>query len=85
MRYQGGKRRSAKFIAPWVARLRAAAPVPDVADLFLGSCGVEQAFAASGAPVTLGSEAPSSAQRRRVGGGANPAAGGAARAAPGCG
>ncbi len=56
MRYQGGKRRSAKFIAPWVARLRAAAPVPDVADLFLGSCGVEQAFAASGAPVTLGSE-----------------------------
>lgn len=56
MRYQGGKRRSAKHIAPFVARLRADAPVPDVGDLFLGSCGVEVALAKVGAPVTLGAE-----------------------------
>ena len=56
MRYQGGKRRSARFIAPYVARLRDDAPVTDVADLFLGSCGVEVAFDKLGTSVTLGAE-----------------------------
>ena len=56
MRYQGGKRRSAKYIVPFLGRLKAAAPVPDVADLFLGSCGIERAAHDAGATVTLGAE-----------------------------
>lgn len=55
MRYQGGKRRSAKYIAPVLARMSAAAPVRDIGDLFLGSAGIEQACATL-APVTLGAE-----------------------------
>ena len=56
MRYQGGKRRSAKYIAPMLARMSAAAPVRDIGDLFLGSAGIEQACAGLGAHVTLGAE-----------------------------
>lgn len=60
MRYQGGKRRSAKFIAPFIARLRAddvaCGGTGEVGDLFLGSCGIEKACAAVGAPVTVGAE-----------------------------
>ena len=56
MRYQGGKRRSAKYIVPFLGRLKAAAPVPDVADLFLGSCGIERAAHDAGVTVTLGAE-----------------------------
>lgn len=56
MRYQGGKRRSAKYIAPFIKRLRDAAGIPDVGDLFLGSAGIEQACAQVGAPVTIGAE-----------------------------
>ena len=53
MRYQGGKRRSAKYIAPVLARMSAAAPVRDIGDLFIGSAGIEQACVTL-APVTLG-------------------------------
>lgn len=55
MRYQGGKRRSAKYIAPVLARMSAAAPVRDIGDLFIGSAGIEQACVTL-APVTLGAE-----------------------------
>ena len=55
MRYQGGKRRSAKYIAPVLARMSAAAPVRDIGDLFLGSAGIEIACSTL-APVTLGAE-----------------------------
>lgn len=56
VRYQGGKRRSAKQIASALAALHVHASAPGVGDLFLGSCGIEVACAAAGAPVTLGSE-----------------------------
>lgn len=56
MRYQGGKRRSAKPIAAVLAALATRASASVVGDLFLGSCGIETACDAAGAPVTVGSE-----------------------------